>query len=154
MVCRRLSGFPASIRYKRTNIGLEQMWKVRVSVVCLTTTAVLSVAGCAATQPSITAQQLIIDTKGVDSFALSRDRAECQRYANGIESGSSAIGGALAGGLLGAALGATVGDGGFARDMAGVGAISGGAAGYGSAQMTKSQVLRNCMRGRGYAVLN
>ena len=54
------------------------------------------------------------------------------------------------GGLVGAALG----DSRTAQRAAGVGAVSGGARGAGATKQEKDVVVKNCMRNRGYRVLN
>ena len=62
--------------------------------------------------------------------------------------------GAVGGTLIGGVLGAIFGNSGTAGRMAGGGAVVGAAGKAGDAQQEKEQVLKNCMRGRGYRVLN
>ncbi len=101
----------------------------------------------------------IIDTKGVDNAKYQQDLAECKQYADQVDVASNAGTGALVGGAAGAAVGAVVGaitgapGTGAAIGAAGGGTsglFGGGAKGYSKQQ----QVVRNCLRGRGYSVLD
>jgi uncharacterized protein YcfJ len=83
------------------------------------------------------------------------DSDECRAVANNVQITDSAGTGAVAGALFGALLGAAVGlRGNNLAQVAAAGGVSGAAHGlvYGSAQWT--QVFNNCLRGRGYNVLN
>lgn len=83
------------------------------------------------------------------------DLADCQNVANNVRVADSAAGGAAAGALFATLLGAAVGlRGNNLGQVAAAGAVSGGAQGlaYGSVEWTR--VVNNCMRGRGYNVLN
>jgi outer membrane lipoprotein SlyB len=106
---------------------------------------VLAVAGCAA-QPDP-----IIDTKGVDLAAYRRDLAECRQYANEVPMAAGAAKGAAAGGAYGAAVGSINGR---ATEGAGTGAISGAAWSMLEADREKQTVVKRCVAGRGYRVLN
>jgi outer membrane lipoprotein SlyB len=118
--------------------------------------ALMSVlAGCSSTS------QPMVDTKGVDSARYQQDNYECQQYANQVspvgDAAVGAVGGAAAGAALGAITGALVG-GVSAGSGAALGAATGGALGLGGGAVTgvqnQREVFRNCMRGRGYNVLN
>ena len=95
--------------------------------------------------------QPIIDTKGVDMSRYEADLADCQGYADQVRIEQGVAKGAVAGGAVGGATGAVFGD---AGKGAGVGAISGAARSAQIGEREKSQVLKNCLRGRGYRVLN
>ena len=101
-------------------------------------------AGCASKKP-------IIDTAGVDMDQYERDLADCEQIATQVDTGGTAAKSAAAGAAIGAALGAVWGD--VGTSAAG-GAVSGGAGGLLSADEEKARVIKNCMRNRGYAVLN
>jgi len=94
----------------------------------------------------------IIDPAGVDMAQYDADVAECQKIATQVEekAGGQAAGGAVVGGLVGAIVGgrssAVVG--------AGVGAVGGGARGTVDTQHEKNRVVKNCLRNRGYKILN
>lgn len=95
---------------------------------------------------------VVIDPEGVDMGEYQRDLTECQQIAQQVESeaGEGAVGGAVVGGLIGAIAG---GDRSMERS-AGVGAVIGGAKGAGETRRERELVIKNCMRNRGYKVLN
>lgn len=95
--------------------------------------------------------QPIIDTKGVNMSRYEADLADCQSYADQVQVEKGVAKGAVAGGAVGGATGAVLGD---AGKGAGVGAISGAARSAQIGEREKFQVLKNCLRGRGYRVLN
>ena len=105
----------------------------------------LAVTACAA-QPDP-----IIDTKGVDMAAYRRDLAECRAYSAQVPMATGAAKGAVAGGAYGAAVGSIHGQ---ATEGAGTGAISGAAWSMLDADREKQQVVKRCVAGRGYHVLN
>ncbi len=101
----------------------------------------------------------VIDTRGVDPAAYQADLADCRKYADEVSVAGNAAGGGLFGGAAGAAIGAAIGavtgnpGMGAAVGAAGggtSGAIGGGARGAGK----KDKIVRNCLRGRGYSVLD
>ena len=114
--------------------------------------AVLS--GCTATS------QPIVDTKGVDSNQYAKDNADCENYASNANVAGDAAVGAVGGAAGGAALGAITGalTGGGAGTGAAIGAATGGVLGLGGGAYSgveqKREIYRNCMRNRGYSVLN
>lgn len=116
-----------------------------VSILC---TCVL-VVGCT------TSRNVIIDRKGVDMNRYRQDLAECERYAEEVRKGEKVARGAGSGAVVGGAVGAIVGD---SRDSAvrgaGVGAVTGGARGLSAGEREEMQVIKRCLRGRGYRVLN
>ena len=103
-------------------------------------------AGCA--------QQPIIDTKGVNMVQYAQDLEECEAYAEQVLVARKALGGAAAGAVVGAAIGAAVGNSNTAQRSAGAGAVVGASKGTGRGLQEKQQVVHNCLRNRGYAVLN
>jgi outer membrane lipoprotein SlyB len=107
----------------------------------------VAIAGCAAHPDPI------IDTKGVDPERLAQDWAECEAYTEEIVMAQGVGKGAAAGAAVGAATGAVSNR----RDIdeaAGLGAIYGGTRSGLDADRQQQQVFKNCMRGRGYRVLN
>lgn len=110
----------------------------------------LALAGCAGRN----AGGPIVDMKGVDPAQYRIDRMECQEYAEQVAVGGRAAGGAAAGAVVGGLIGAAVGNSDTAKRTAGAGAVVGGARGTGDAVRERQQVVRNCLRNRGYAVLN
>lgn len=109
------------------------------------TVSVLLLAGCAA-NPSP-----IVDTKGVDPEVYARDRAECEEYTKEISVAEGTAKGTAVGAAVGAAAGAINGE---AGRGAGFGGLYGGVRSGLEADRDQQQVWKNCMRGRGYRVLN
>ncbi|MDP6435666.1 MAG: glycine zipper family protein [Gammaproteobacteria bacterium] len=108
--------------------------------------ALLLIAGCSS------APQPIIDTKGVDMTVYQQDLAECQQYALQVDTSSGVTKGAAVGAAVGGALGAV--SGGSGKRGAASGAIVGATKSGGRAANEKQAVVKNCLRGRGYRVLN
>ncbi|GAB5450850.1 MAG: hypothetical protein Hals2KO_11780 [Halioglobus sp.] len=108
----------------------------------------LVLAGCTTTD------EIIIDEKGVSMAAYSQDLAECQEYAKGVKTGEKAARGAASGAVVGGLIGAIVDGSGGAAKGAGVGAVSGGAKGASRGEQDEVGVVKTCLRGRGYRVLN
>jgi len=115
------------------------------------------------------ANQIIVDTKGIDETQYHADLYECEQYAQQIKPeevdslGKDIVGSTTKGAALGAVGGAVSGGSGHdgAKIGAGIGIISGalkhGAQKRHSAELSeqqKFQVNRNCMINRGYTVLN
>jgi len=96
----------------------------------------------------------IVDTKNVDQAKYQRDLSECQAYADQVSTAKSAGGGALLGAALGGAVGAVFGDSSTAVKSATAGGIVGGTQGAVKGEQSKDEVVRSCLRGRGYSVLN
>ena len=97
---------------------------------------------------------IIIDRQGVDMSRYYSDLSDCQRYAEEVpvaqRTATSTAGGAVVGGVIGA----VVGDSDTAKRGAGVGVVTGAIRGVSSGTREKEQVVKNCLRGRGYRVLN
>ena len=107
--------------------------------------ATLAVAGCTAnTGP-------IIDTRGVNMAQYEEDLAQCSVYQDQVSIPTGMVKGAAAGGATGAATGVFTGD--IGRS-AGVGAVLGSAASARDNDRIRQRVVKNCLRGRGYRVLN
>jgi outer membrane lipoprotein SlyB len=93
----------------------------------------------------------IVDTKGVNMAAYEHDLAECKQYGAQIQPAQGVAKGAVAGAAVGGAIGAISHDAGAG---AAVGAVSGGASSAVKADEDRQEVVKRCMRGRGYKVLN
>jgi hypothetical protein len=102
--------------------------------------------------------QPIIDTKGVDQAKYQQDLYECRQYAEQVSPAGETAKGALIGAALGAAAGAATGaiagnaGTGAAIGAAGGGIVGGGAGAY-SGVSDQKEVIRRCLAGRGYSVL-
>ena len=97
---------------------------------------------------------IIIDTKGVDMSGYHADLTDCQSYASQVPVAQRTATSTAGGAVLGGVIGAIVGDSGTAQRGAGVGAVTGAVKGVSSGTKERQQVVRNCLRGRGYRVLN
>ena len=98
----------------------------------------------------------IVDMKNKTSQQYETDLQECQAFAT-QQSGAAetGLGGAAAGVVIGALLGLV--GGGNRTDIAqvgGIGAVVGGASGLYEGNKAQENVVKQCLRGRGYNVLN
>ncbi len=109
--------------------------------------AMAVLAGCAAHPDPI------IDTKGVDPDMLAQDWDECEAFTHEIDIATGVAKGAALGTAVGAATGA-VSNRREVGEAAGLGGIYGGTRSGLEADREKQKVFKNCMRGRGYRVLN
>lgn len=98
--------------------------------------------------------KVIVDMAGVNPVQYQKDLKECQGYAAQVTTSDKVIAGAATGGALGGLIGAAVGNSSTAKKGAGAGAVTGGARGAFNSYEEKSRVIRNCLLGRGYSVLN
>ncbi|WP_444894200.1 glycine zipper family protein [Microbulbifer sp. TRSA001] len=114
--------------------------------------------GCAAQPEQVPgAGGIVIDTWGVNMNQYQADLAECKgiAYSTYSDQGRRTAAGAAGGAVVGGALGALVGDSGRAAVAgAGAGALVGGLSGAGSASSEATYIIKNCLVGRGYRVLN
>lgn len=108
----------------------------------------LAMTGCTTTD------EIIIDEKGIDMSAYQTDLAECQSYASSVKTGEKTAKGAASGAVVGGLIGAITGGSSGAAQGAGVGAVGGGARGAMEGEETEVQVVKRCLSGRGYRVLN
>lgn len=113
--------------------------------------SVTLLGGCASTGTGSNFRP-IVDSKGVDLNRYEADLQECQAYAKSSpNAGKSGAGGAAVGAALGLALALIGGDKKLAS--AGTGAVIGGAAGAAAGEGSQRDIIRNCLTGRGYKVL-
>jgi hypothetical protein len=105
----------------------------------------LALSGC------LSHPEPIIDTRGVNMAQLEQDLETCESYGDQVRIEQGVAKGTVAGGAVGAATGAVFGD---AGRGAAAGAIGGGARSAQIGEREKSRVVKNCMRYRGYRVLN
>ena len=117
---------------------------------------VFIVSGCANQHQSGHAGNggVIIDTQGVDMQQYRYDMEDCQGYATQVPVAGKAAKTAAGGAVLGGVLGAIVGNSSTAAKGAGVGAVTGAVKGTSSGYKERQRVVKNCLRGRGYRVLN
>jgi uncharacterized protein YcfJ len=101
-----------------------------------------------------TTDEIIIDKKGVNMTRYEQDLAECRGYGGQVKTTEKAARGSASGAVVGGLIGAVVGDSDDIKEGAGVGAVTGGAKGVNEGEREEVQVVKNCLRGRGYRVLN
>ena len=97
---------------------------------------------------------VIVDTQGVDMSSFEEDLEACELIAEQVPVGERAASGAAVGAVLGSVLGAVFGNSNTAERGAGAGAVSGGVRGAQDGLSEQDQVIKRCMQGRGYKVLN
>lgn len=107
------------------------------------------VAGCA-----VTDRKPIVDTRGVPESRYQADLESCRKTADQVDVGRETLIQSVAGALFVGAFGIFLGDADFAARAIGTGAVMGATAGAGSSIEQRNAVLRNCLQGRGYTVLN
>ena len=109
---------------------------------------IVSMVGCATRGVNY---EPLVDLKGKSTSQFGQDLGECKAYAQQAnDAASTAVAGAIVVGLLAAFL-ATRGDRNY---YAGRGAVLGGAAGGAHAVDTQETIIKKCLAGRGYNVLN
>lgn len=127
-----------------------------IRVLVLFCLVIISISGCVANSSSsiFESSKPIIDTKGVDMTQYENDLEECSNFSEDISTGKSIAKGAATGAAVGAVIEAITDDVRGRRDAIEVGAVSGGAKSGVRAVREKEQILKRCLRGRGYKVLN
>jgi hypothetical protein len=117
--------------------------------------AVLFTSGCANGYGGYGApKQIIIDTQGVDMSGYHQDLADCENYARQIDVGAETRESVVEGAVVGGVIGAVLGNHETAERSAGAGAVLGGVKGNKRARYEQERIVRRCLRGRGYKVLN
>jgi outer membrane lipoprotein SlyB len=114
---------------------------------------VVIVAGCASVE-DLTGNNPIIDYQGVNLAQYGSDLEECQAYADQVQIAQKATAGTVSGAVVGGIFGAVIGDSDTAQRGVGVGAVGGGARGIGNGIRERERVIKSCLIGRGYRVLN
>jgi len=109
---------------------------------------------CATTSDGLPSTRVITDTQGVEIQKYNQDLYACRQYAAQVNVGSDALAGLVAGAIFGAAIGAAIGNSDTAERGASVGAVSGVTEGASDALSEQDMVIKNCLIGRGYKVLN
>ena len=96
----------------------------------------------------------MVDSRNVDMNKYEGDLRDCQQYAGQVDgAGTQAAIGAAVGAGLGYLIGRAAGARYDAPATGRVGAVAGAAGGAGQGEMNQRDVIRRCMSGRGYSVL-
>ena len=128
------------------NLSIAAPFSLTISLLI---TLLITLGGCAG-------EKAIVDTKGVSPSQYEQDVSECTEYADEVELAGKTAAGAVTGAVVGAALGG-IWDGYRGASVergAASGAVLGGAGGATSGASERKRVIRNCLQGRGYRVLN
>ena len=116
------------------------------------------VSGCISSQSDsifdLGSGKPIVDTKGVNMTQYESDLEECSTFSEDISTGKSIVKGAVAGATVGAVIEAITDNARSRRDGIEVGAVTGGTQSGIRSVQEKEQIVRRCLRGRGYKVLN
>ena len=107
---------------------------------------VFAVSGCAS-------QKVIIDKEGVDMSKYEQDLESCKQYAEEVETGAEVGKGAGGGAVIGGAVGAILGGRRYGRKISRCRRRNRCGSWWWQRRQTKNQVIKNCLRGRGYRVL-
>ena len=119
--------------------------ELATAAVAMSMALLLPLTGC------LSHPEPLIDTQGVNMAQLEQDLETCENLGAQVHIENGVARGTVAGGAVGAASGAILGD---AGTGAALGAIGGGARSAQIGEREKSRVVKNCMRWRGYRVLN
>lgn len=112
------------------------------------TFAVCLLAGCATRGDGYVP---LVDMQGQSQDRFDTSLSQCQAYA---KQRMGAAGGAVVGAVLGALIGAVLMPKGYQNYGAGQGAIAGGLGGAASTNDTQETIVKRCLAGRGFNVLN
>jgi uncharacterized protein YcfJ len=126
---------------------------MRMTQAFLTISFLVTVSACSNMGSNFTP---IIDKAGVDEAKFQQDLSECQNISTeaqgaGKDAAKKAAGGAAIGALVGLVGG---GNGSNIAQAAGIGGVLGGASGAYSGNAEKETIIKRCLAGRGYKVLN
>jgi len=112
------------------------------------------VVGCAQTDLSDRNDIAIIDTRGVDESVFKKDYSECSDFAKNIDLTESTLKQGAVAGATGAAVGAIIGGEEAAKKIGGSAAVLNAVEANLDGRNEQAKIIKNCLRGRGYKVLN
>ena len=112
------------------------------------------VIGCAQTDLSDRNDIAIIDTRGVDESVFKKDYSECSDFAKNIDLTERTLKQGAVAGATGAAVGAIIGGEEAAKKIGGSAAVLNAVEANLDGRNEQAKIIKNCLRGRGYKVLN
>lgn len=112
------------------------------------------VIGCAQTDLSDRNDIAIIDTRGVDESVFKKDYSECSDFAKNIDLTERTLKQGAVAGVTGAAVGAIIGGEEAAKKIGGSAAVLNAVEANLDGRNEQAKIIKNCLRGRGYKVLN
>lgn len=116
--------------------------------------ALCFVIGCAQTNLSDSNDIAIIDTRGVDENVFKKDYSECSDFAKNIDLTERTLKQGAVAGATGAAVGAIIGGEEAAKKIGGSAAVLNAVEANLDGRNEQAKIIKNCLRGRGYKVLN
>jgi uncharacterized protein YcfJ len=126
----------------------KQINEGKMKILITTALTVVLLGGCATRGANYVP---LVDMKGRSPDMINQDIMECQQYA---KQRLDAAGGAVAGAIIGALIGTALSPRGYRNEMAGYGATAGAISGGAQANETQEVIIKRCLAGRGYNVLN
>ena len=112
------------------------------------------VVGCAQTDLSDRNDIAIIDTRGVDESVFKKDYSECSDFAKNIDLTDRTLRQGAVAVATGAAVGAIIGGEEAAKKIGGSAAVLNAVEANLDGRNEQAKIIKNCLRGRGYKVLN
>ena len=112
------------------------------------------IVGCAQTDLSDRNDIAIIDTRGVDESVFKKDYSECSEFAKNIDLTERTLKQGAVAGATGAAVGAIIGGEEAAKKIGGSAAVLNAVEANLDGRNEQAKIIKNCLRGRGYKVLN
>ncbi|MEC7937677.1 MAG: glycine zipper family protein [Pseudomonadota bacterium] len=112
------------------------------------------IVGCAQTDLSDRNDIAIIDTRGVDESVFKKDYSECSDFAKNIDLTERTLKQGAVAGATGAAVGAIIGGEEAAKKIGGSAAVLNAVEANLDSRNEQAKIIKNCLRGRGYKVLN
>ena len=116
--------------------------------------SLLLLVGCSSSQYKDPMDNVIVDTAGVDLNKYYADLAECKAFAQKVDVRDQTTKGVVGGVVVGSVIGAIVGNSDDAKRAGGAAGVLGGMEANAEARREQNKVMRNCLVGRGYNVLN
>ena len=110
--------------------------------------------GCAQNDLSDRNDIAIIDTRGVDESVFKKDYSECSDFAKNIDLTDRTLRQGAVAVATGAALGAIIGGEEAAKKIGGSAAVLNAVEANLDGRNEQAKIIKNCLRGRGYKVLN
>jgi len=112
------------------------------------------VISCVQTDLSDRNDVAIIDTRGVDESVFKKDYSECSDFAKNIDLTERTLKQGAVAGATGAAVGAIIGGEEAAKKIGGSAAVLNAVEANLDGRKERAKIIKNCLRGRGYKVLN
>ncbi len=101
-----------------------------------------------------TTDRVVVDPRGLNRAAYEKDLAECRALKHQVPVGEEMARGAAVGAAVGGLVGAAAGNSTQAAEGAATGAVVGATEKMVESSEEKAGIVKNCLRGRGYEILN